>query len=253
MLRRWLLFIVLGFALSGCGKSHSNGVEVTLAAATSLRAVMPELMAKYSAGHPNVRLTVSYGASGDLRQQVEGGAPIDVVVFASGKPVDDLVRLRLADGSSKRVIATNQLVLIGPKGGKPYTFATIDTVAPGDKIAIGDPKTVPAGQYAQGALQKLGKWDAVQDRLVFGGDVAGVLAYARRGEVAAAIVYKTEIRGIDDVVAFDELKGDAAPRAEVVAAVITGARSTAEARAFVDFLASTEALGTIVNFGFGTP
>jgi len=252
-LLRLLVALSLAAVLAACSKSQPANTEVLIASAASLRGVMPELMGAYAQGHPNEKLTVSYGASGDLRQQVEGGAPIDVVVFASGKPVDDLVTGHYADGATRKVVATNQLVLIGPKGGKPYTWATLDTVPAAEKIAVGDPKTVPAGQYAQEALEKLGKWAALKDHLVFGNDVAAVLAYARRGEVAAAIVYKTETRGIGDIALLEELKGDVAPRVEVVAAVTTAAKASAQARAFVDFLGTGDAQRILASFGFGAP
>ncbi len=247
------LCVLVSFALLACRSTDSDHREVTIAAAASLRGVMPDLMAKYAESHPNVKVSVSYGASGDLRQQVEAGAPVDVVVFASGKPVDDLVHGHFADGATRKVIATNQLVLIGPKGGKPYTFATLDTLPEGDKLAIGDPKTVPAGQYAQAALEKLGKWAPLQSRFVYAADVAAVLAYARRGEVAAAIVYKTETHGIADVVTLDELKGDAAPRVEIVAAATTKPKFAPEARGFVDFLGGADAAPLLRAYGFGAP
>lgn len=258
-MRRLLWFVSLSAALlglvgiGGCPKRGGQGTEVVIAAAASLRGVMPDLMSLFAKDHEGVRLTASYGASGDLRQQVEAGAPIDVVVFASGKPVDELVKARLADGATRKVVATNQLILIGPKGGRPYTFQTIESVPAGDKIAIGDPKTVPAGQYAQAALQKLGKWDSVQSRLVFAGDVAGVLAYVRRDEVVAGVVYRTETHGIADIVVLDELAADGGPKPEVVAAVTVGSKATSDAKAFVEFLGGAQAKKTFTDYGFGSP
>ena len=244
--------LVISAFVPGCNKSAPDA-EVIVAAAASLRGVMPELLAAYAPGHPGVRVTVSYGASGDLKQQVAGGAPIDVVVLASGKLVDELSRGRFADPSSRRVLATNQLVLIGPKGGKKYTFASLDTVPAGEKIAIGNPQSVPAGQYAEASLRELGKWDAVQPHLVLAGDVTGVLTYVRHGEVAAGIVYKTEIHGIADVEVLDEWKGGPGSRPEVVAAVTTGSPAPAQARTFVDFLGSPPAQKILSDYGFGPP
>ncbi len=246
------LLLGLSLAVSGCHHaSEASTTEVTIAAAASMRLAMPDLMGAFSKDHEGVRLTVSYGASGDLRQQVEGGAPIDVVVFASPKPVDDLIKARLVDAATRTVIATNSLVLVGPRGGKPYTFLSIETVPVSEKIAIGDPKSVPAGQYAKAALEKLGKWDAVEGHVVFGGDVTAVLAYARRGEVSAAVVYKTDVHGIADVVVLDELRGDVAPRIEDVAGVTTATKSAGEAKAFVQFLGSAAGRKILDAYGFG--
>jgi molybdate transport system substrate-binding protein len=88
---------------------------------------------------------------------------------------------------------------------------------------------------------------------VLGGDVSQVLAYARRGEVAAAIVYKTEVRGVADVVVLDEAKGPLAPRPEVVGAVVRGARGAEQAAAFLGFMVSPEGQRILSEFGFGPP
>ncbi len=244
--RGWLALAVVLWA-AACGKANGSGAELTIAAAASLRGVLPELAKAYEAKHPGVAIKATFGASGDLQKQVEGGAPIDLVMFASRKPVEALARAQRATG--ERVVATNTLVLIGPKGGRPVTFATIDALPASEKIAVGDPGAVPAGQYARDYLMALGKWEALRGRLVLGGDVSAVLAYARRGEVAAAIVYRTEVRGIADVVVLDEASGPLAPRPEVVAGPVAGG----EKNDFVSFAASPEGQRIFAEFGFGPP
>ncbi len=226
---------------------------MTLAAAISLRAVLPALARAYESAHPGAHLTATFGASGTLKQQVEGGAPVDAVLFAAARPVDDLAASGRVDAASRRVVATNTLVLIGPRGGPPLTFATLTALPPGEHLAIGDPGAVPAGDYARAWLKTLGTWDALQGRLVLGGDVAAVLAYVRRGEVAAAIVYRTEVRGVPEVVVLDEARGPGAPRAQVVAAVVSGARGAGEAGRFLELVASAEGQRILGEYGFGPP
>jgi molybdate transport system substrate-binding protein len=143
--------------------------------------------------------------------------------------------------------------LIGPKDGKAILFKTLDQLPAGEMLAMGEPGAVPAGRYAKQALEKLGKWDALAGRVVFGGDVGAVLNYARRGEVAAAIVYRTEVQGLDDVQVFDQASGDWAPTAEVVAAVVKPNHSGKRANAFVDFLLSPAARQLFRDYGFGPP
>jgi molybdate transport system substrate-binding protein len=195
----------------------------------------------------------SYGASGDLRRQVEAGAPIDLVVLASADPVAALVRTGQADPATRAVVATNQLVLIGPVDAQAVSFATLDRLPARALIAIGDPGAVPAGQYARDALQRLGKWDALAGRIVLGGDVAQVLAYARRGEVAAAIVYRTEIRGLHDIKLLDSASGDWAPHPEVVSAVCRHGQNPKRAAEFLRFLGTADARELWREFGFGAP
>lgn len=255
-MKRRAAVVALGcLALAACdkGSSRVGAGEVTFAAAASLRTVLPELARAYEAANPGVHVKASFGASGDLAKQVEGGAPIDGVLFAAAKPVDGLVARGLVDAASRKVIATNQIVLIGPAGGKPITFATIDSLAPGEMIAIGDPGAVPAGQYARDYLERLGKWQALSGRFVLGGDVAAVLAYARRGEVAAAVVYRTEIRGVAGLAVLDEARGPEAPKPEVVGGVVKGAKQAAGAAGFLTFVASAEGQRILKDFGFGPP
>ena len=252
MNRRTFGGTLAALVLSGCARPAPAG-EITVAAAASLRGVLPELVRAYQTSRPGVRVVATYGASGDLRRQVEGGAPVDAVLFAAAQQVDDLAAAGHLEPGSRRVLATNQLVLIGPRGGRPLTFATLDALPPGEHVAIGDPGAVPAGAYAKTWLGAIGKWDALQGRLVLGGDVAAVLAYARRGEVAAAVVYRTEVRGVDDVVVLDEARGPGVPRPEVVGAVVQGARASGEAGAFLGFVGSPEGQRILTDFGFGAP
>jgi len=248
-----LASIILALTAPAPARAVDNAAAapITVAAAMSLRNVMPKLVEAYRAGSGAGAITISYGASGDLRRQVEGGAPIDAVVFAAASDVELLIERGQLSGG-KRVVAANALLLIGPKGAAPLTFETIDTVPAAEHIAIGDPKTVPAGRYAQQALEALDKWDAVRDRLVFAGHVASVLQYARRGEVAAAIVYRTDVIGVDDIVVLDDADGEWAPRIETVAGVVAGNQEAA-ARAFLDFLDTPAGRAIFTAHGFAPP
>lgn len=265
--------VVLGISLAlsflslapSCQGSPPDRREALIAAAASMRVVLPELTHRYETSHPATKLVVSYGSSGELRKQVEGGAPVDGLIFASGKPVDDLITKGLVDAAARRVIASNTLVLIrsssseearassSPRPAAALTFATLGSLPATETLAIGDPGAVPAGLYAREVLEKSGAWAALQGHLVLGSDVAAVLAYARRGEVAAAIVYRTDIQGINDVTVLDEAKGPDAPRIEIVAASVEGSANEATARSFVEFLASPEAQEALRARGFGPP
>lgn len=229
-------------ALLGC---DGGDRPPTLAAAASLRNVVPALVDAWGG-----QVAVTYGASGTLRRQVEGGAPIDAVLFAGAAPVDSLIEQGLADPATRRRVAHNTLVLIGPLGADPVTWRGLGALPPDEMLVIGDPGAVPAGQYAKEALVGLGSWASLTDRMVLGGDVAMVLAYARRGEVAAAAVYATDAVGLDDVQIFDRADWPGAPRPEVVVAATT---DNAEARSLLDFMVGTEGQAVLLRFGFGAP
>src|SRR5580704_9247242 len=94
------MLLTLGACKPGAPSAPGGG-EVLVAAAASLRGVMPQIVEAYGKEHgASERFTVTFGASGDLRQQVVGGAPVDVVVFASGKPVDELIQAKLVDAAT---------------------------------------------------------------------------------------------------------------------------------------------------------
>lgn len=249
-LTRWLVLLAGLAAVSAC-KKESERHELSVAAASSLREAMPVLARTYETRHPGLRVSATYAASGELRRQVEAGAPVDVVLFAGAGPVDGLVAEGRAQRTSRRSIASNAMVLVGRKGGPRLTFATLTTLPLDEKLAIGDPRTVPAGEYARDYLTTLGEWDALQPRLVLGANVAAVLVYARRGEVSAAIVYRTELRAAPDLVVLDEARGADAPHPEVVGAVIQGGGP--EAADFLKFVASPEGQAVLASFGFEPP
>lgn len=241
--------LVALLAGSGCGRRAPRAVQV--AAAASLRRALPEVIAAFAARPGGCAVRATYAGSGTLRRQVEAGAPIDAVLLASPVPVDRLIAEGLADAASRRVVATNRLVLIVPRGRPGIRFAALSTLPPSARLAVGDPATVPAGSYARAALRKLGTWDSLSGRLVFGGDVAAVLTYARRGEVDAAIVYATEVVGISDVEVSDEARAPWAPQPEVVAALLRDADP--RAGAFLAFSVSPVARRILARWGFGPP
>ena len=242
--------------LLGCKPAGKSAVvTVTIGAAASMRVVMPALIEAFEASAPGTKVRVAYGASGDLRKRVIDGAPIDAVVLADAATVESLARANeLVEGSQAK-IATNALVLIGSSdlGAKSLRFASIEQLPAGEKLAIGNPEVAPVGRYARESLQRLGKWKALQGRLVFGGNVAGVLTYARRGEVAAAIVYGTDVRDVKDVVLLDRAKGVWAASPEVVVGLVRGAEHLSQGRAFLGFLATKQAQRILAAHGFGPP
>jgi molybdate transport system substrate-binding protein len=242
-----LIALTVSLAL-GC---HEREPEVTIAAATSLRGVMPALIASYEATHPGRKVTATYAASGDLKQQVEAGAPLDAVFFAGARPADELIGEGKAEAASRVVVASNELVLVGRQGTKALSFESLGALPRDAKLAVGDPRTVPAGEYAKSYLTALGEWDALQDRIITGSNVAAVMVYARRGEAAAAIVYRTEVREAPDLVVLDVAHGKDAPHATVVAALVTHGRR--DAADFLGFASSAVARDTWRSFGFGPP
>lgn len=239
--------LVLAAALAIAGVACERGQPRTaLGVAASLRHAMPELVAQYRA-RAGVQVEVTYGASDTLADQVERGRALDAVVLAEDAALDALIERSLVAADSKRWVASTTLVLVGPRHAN-HTFAALASLPDSAKVAIGDPVTVPAGRYARRYLEQLGVWDAIAPRVVYGGDVAGVLAHALRGTARVAIVYRTDVAHAAPLAVLDEAAR--APAVHIVAGLVARSRHPARARAFLEFLASAEGQAILARHGF---
>ena len=145
-----------------------------------------------------VAVEMTFGSSGQILGQIRNGAPIDLFISAAHKQIDDLEKEGLAEPKTRRVIAGNVLVLIVPADADERSAprSVADLAKPSVKrIAIGEPKTVPAGQYATQALQITRARIAGPRPADLGTNVRQVLDYVERGEVDAGIVYATDAGG----------------------------------------------------------
>ena len=235
--------------------SGARAHEVTLSVAISLKEVTEDLGRTFMASHPGVALRYNFGASGDLQKQIEAGAPVDVFLSAAQRQMDDLEKQKLIIASSRRAFARNVLVVIKPAD------STLDISKPNDlleagvaHVAIGNPKTVPAGQYAEESLRALGLWDRVQPKLVFAENVRQVLDYVARGEVEAGFVYSTDAatraQGVKEAFRAPE---DSYRPVVYPGAVVAASKQPALARAFLNLLSSPQGRAVLSRFGFQPP
>ena len=236
------LALALLFVIVGC---HRDKPRLSIGAAASLRTAMPELAAAYEAqgGAP---VALRFGASDALAKQLSAGAALDAVIVADESSLDD----KLIVATSRRVIATNAIVLVGP-AGSGIDFAHLGALPQDAKLAIGDPATVPVGRYARSYLQELGSWEALQPRLVLGGDVAGVLALAQKGTARVAIVYKSDATLAAPLVVLDEPAN--APVARITAGVVASTSHRSETDRFLAFLVSKEAQAILARHALAPP
>jgi molybdate transport system substrate-binding protein len=250
MALRWLVLTVL----TALWPAAAFAEAVRVAAAISLKDAMTEVAAAYKAeGKGEVGFT--FGSSGQLQAQIEYGAPVDVFVSAAHTQVDELVEARLADRATKRVVAGNRLVLIVPAGAKsaPATFADLSDPKY-RRVAVGEPKSVPAGQYAAQSLKSLGLLDSLKGRLVYGANVRQVLDYVERGEVDAGIVYATDaIESGDRVRVAARAEPAAHDPIEYPAVIVSNSRRRKAAGDFLDYLGSDKAREILSRKGFTPP
>jgi molybdate transport system substrate-binding protein len=224
---------------------------ITASAAISLKDALGDIAAAYEKqGGDHVEF--AYGASGQLSAQIQQGAPVDLFISAAWTQVDQLTQAGIADDSSKKVIVRNALVLIAPADAKAPPSGFSDLVDPKfTRIAIGDPKTVPAGEYAKQTLESLKIFDVVQSRLIFGANVRQVLSYVERGEVDAGIVYKTDALQSGEKVKVIAAADENLHKPIVYPAVIIKSTSNrGGAEKFIQFLSSDAAQKIFIARGF---
>jgi molybdate transport system substrate-binding protein len=167
--------------------------ELTLSVAVSMKEAVEEIGRLFARGHPGITLRYNFGASGDLQKQIEAGAPVDVFVSAAARQMDELEARRLIIATSRRAFARNTLIAIAPADSTLDLSRSSALMEPRvTRIAIGNPKTVPVGQYAEESLRALGLWDRVRGKLILAENVRQVLEYVSRGEVDVGLVYATD-------------------------------------------------------------
>jgi molybdate transport system substrate-binding protein len=177
------------------GAGAALAQELLVSAAVSMRDVVEDVGRTLTRHRPGVTVHYNFAASGLLQQQIEAGAPVDVFVSAAAEPMAALERQGLIVAGSRRVFARNVLVVVAPADAPVALARPADLRAPRvRRIAIGHPRTVPAGRYAEQSLRALGLWDVLQPRLVLAENVRQALEYVARGEVEAGVVYATDVR-----------------------------------------------------------
>lgn len=172
----------------------SSAAELTVSAAISLKEAFTEAGVQFEKTRPGDKVIFNFGSSGELSQQIDRGAPVDVFASAALKQMNDLDKKGLILPGSNQPLVRNRLVVVIPRGES--RVASFEQLAKVGRLTIGNPKTVPAGQYAAEALTKAGIYQSLLDaqKLVFAENVRQALAYVEDGSVDAGIVYDTDAR-----------------------------------------------------------
>lgn len=241
---RLLVLALLFPGLLACSGPPETSGPVVLAAA-SLQESLEEVGDAWAAeGHPAPVL--SFAASSALARQIAQGAPADLFVSADEEWMEALEGQGLLRAGTRGDILTNRLVLVARRGGAVHRLADI-----GDgRLALADPAAVPAGKYAKAALESLGLWQAVENKVVPAENVRAALALVERGEAVLGMVYATDAIASDAVEVVETFPERSHPPIRYPAALLAGA-SHADSAAFLAFLRSDEARRIFEKHGFG--
>jgi molybdate transport system substrate-binding protein len=251
-----ILVIAAGFACrrsepSGSNRDSQAGQEITVSAAASLRDVFREISKQYEE-RTGTKINFNFGASGALQKQIESGAPVDVFASAGIPQMDALATQGLIAPETRRDFARNTLVLIVPADSTSgiTSFADLGG-AKVAKLAVGNPKTVPVGQYAEQSLTRLGLWQRLGPWLILAEDVRQALDYVARDEVDAGIVYASDVRATGERVrTVATAPADSHDPILYPIAVVRASSHQEAARAFIDVVMSDEGQRIMEKYGF---
>ncbi|ROR28461.1 molybdate transport system substrate-binding protein [Mobilisporobacter senegalensis] len=257
MIRKRMQLIVtvsiIAIILLGCRRERLNDdqedTDILIAAAVSLQKIMDEIQIKYHENHPQINMTFTYGSSGSLEQQIEQGAPVDVFISAAQKQMDMLKDKNLIIDNTLINVLENKVILIVPKSSD-LEITGFEDILKASKIALGDPDTVPAGQYAKEIFTYLNILDAVKEKTTYGKDVAEVFTWVSTGNADAGVVYETDALSNDDVKIVAKAPEGSHSKIIYPAAVIKNTKEEKAAKQFLEYLQSKEAREIFEKHGF---
>lgn len=246
------LIMVLLVSIVGCSqKSVEKETVLTVAAAASLEYSYTEkLIPMFEEKNPGIKIEGVFDSSGKLQTQIEEGLKADVFMSAASKQMNALLDKEMIEKDSVKELLENKIVVIVPVDSK-IEIKQFEDIKNAKTIAIGDPESVPVGQYAKEALTSLGIWSEVEPKLSLGTNVTEVLNWISESSAEAGIVYATDAATTDKVKILSEApEGSLKKKVIYPVGVVSNSESKDTAKLFVDFLASPEALAVFEEYGF---
>jgi molybdate transport system substrate-binding protein len=225
--------------------------KILISAAASLKESIADIQPAYSKAKRNITVNYNFGASGALQKQIENGAPADVFISAGKKQMDALQSKGLIITETRRNLLNNRLVLIVPQKAAAITSFEELTNSKVKKIAIGEPRSVPAGQYAEEVLKNLKILSEVKPKFVLANNVRQVLSAVETGNADAGIVYLTDAKTSKKVKVVVTAAENLHSPIVYPVAVLKTSKNVPAAKDYVQFLSSNEARVVFEQYGFG--
>jgi molybdate transport system substrate-binding protein len=254
----WLLCTCL--LVVGCSQNTPNSAtntnpttettSLTISAAASLKDSLAAIKQIYNQEKPNVNLVYNFGSSGALQQQIEQGAKVDMFISAATKQMDALEKKGLLVDRTRKNLLTNQMVLIAPQNSQAVSDIQDLTSPSVKKIALGEPKSVPAGQYAQQVLTSLKIADKIKSKVVYAKDVRQALNFVESGNADAGLVYLSDAKSTSQVKIVTTVPNNTHSPIVYPMAVLKTSKNVDAAKDFQQFLSSDEAKSVFKKQGF---
>jgi len=250
-----IIFFLFSCLLATCNPSITPSTSLTIAAASSLTDAFSEIATAFEEQSPNVNINFNFAASGLLEKQIAQGAPIDLFASAADAPMDALAQQGHIVPATRTTFAQNQLVVIVPvqDSNKIEPLKDLKDLQV-QRLAIGNPATVPAGSYAKEALESERLYTRLQqeNKLVFAENVRQVLTYVEQGNVDAGIVYATDAAIGNNIGVALKLSPGLITPIRYPIAVTSESLHPELAKAFISFVIRPESQNILQKYGFVT-
>jgi molybdate transport system substrate-binding protein len=249
--REWLALALASAGVPFAARAQAGALVIF--AAASLKNALDEIAAGWAKDTGKAAPKISYAASPALAKQIEQGAPADLFISADLDWMDYVAKKDLIRADTRVNLLGNKIVLIAPRD----STASLDVkqgfdlakALAGGRLAMANVDAVPAGKYGKAALEKLGAWDGVKDKVAQAENVRAALLLVARGEAALGIVYATDAAAEPNVKIVGAFPEDSHPPIIYPAAVTRDAKS-ADARPFLDHLKTIRARPAFEKQGF---
>lgn len=237
-------------------------VNLQIFAANSLEKALPDVEALYTEQTGVTFADTQYKGSGDLVEQMRGGAPVDILITASAGTMDDAAEDGLIDDDTRKDMFTNDLVIVRAMGSDVKVDSLEDVASVEGNIAIGEPGAVPAGKYANQVLASVGLYSnaegedgeyasSIADRVVEADKVGTAAQYVATGDCTIGFVYSSDVYRYDGIEIAYTCPAESHQPIVYPGAVAASSKQAKAAEEFLDFCMTNEdALGVWAEYGF---
>ena len=241
---------MLSLLLAVWGLAVGRAAEITVFAAASLTDGLKEAAAVYEKQSGD-KIHFDFGASSMLARQIEEGAPADIFFSADEAKMDGLEAKGLILKETRRTRLSNSLVIVTAANSELKIESPADLAGPKIKrVALADPKSVPAGIYSKAFFEKQKLWAEVEPKVVATDNVRAALAAVESGNIEAGMVFKTDATISKKVKVTCEIAPQDGPKISYPMAVIKSSKQVEAAKKFVEYLGSDDAGKIFEKYGF---
>lgn len=251
-MKKLIGLISMTLFMNGCSNTSASDGELLISTASSLTEVMGKMEEEFQMVEPDIELSFNYGSSSKLRSQIEQGAPADLFLSASEKDMDMLQSQQLIESESVVPFAENRLVLASLEEFlETADFAEV-ILNTEETIAVGEPDSVPLGDYTKQVLASQDLWEPLEGHLIYAKDARQVVTYIESGNAELGIIYSSDAIISREITGTLEVPGQMDP-VVYPGAVVAASQKQQAATAFLEFVKGPKGQAILEEYGFLPP